>query len=366
MTRSFMNFLAAALVAGLAVALPILVIGQASPPPFNAPERSTKMSCAYCHNTHSGTFVTVGTNAIEALCMSCHNGTFTDPVTGRTAVAVATHTDASSSYGTYKVSCLGCHSAHRNVKADGSDVVNPPSGYGNWMLIGDLVSEASSADRLARIRRPVIVDTLGNNNSGNRNIFTDDVMDGFYCSNVADVETAANSGAVRSGNVVTIKTAASHRFPVGTSVRIGSVANASFNGGPFVIASVPTAKTFTFSQTGANATSGGGVARSGAVNLAGCNVDPPSASDQTRKVIFWDNRYPPATGASQWAQPLWTAPTAAGSQWYNGTCNVCHTRTSHHRRDNSTNNSQNAAVDHTHNVTKACHDCHVHSKGWLK
>ncbi len=360
MTRSFRNFLAAAIVTGLGLALPILIIGQASPPPFNAPERSTKMSCAYCHNTHSGTFVTVGTSAIEAMCMSCHNGTYTDPVTGATAIQVAAHDNSRTSYGTWKVSCLGCHSAHRDVKAKGSEVANPPNGYGNWMLVADWVREASSTDLLARVRRPVIVDTLNNNNSGGRNPFTDDVMDGFYCSNTADVETAANSGAVRSANVVTIKTITSHRFSVGNNVRIGGVTNASFNGGPFTIATVPTAKTFTFSQSGVNATSGGGTTTTRIVNVAGCNADPPGPTDLTRTVVFYDNRYPGTAALNQWAQPLMTAPTTAGTKWYNGACNVCHTRTTHHRRDNS------SPEDHDHNVTRACHDCHLHSNGWIK
>ena len=230
----------------MVIALPMIVLGQASPPPFNSPGRSSKMPCAYCHNLHGGNVVTQGTAQVEALCMSCHNGTFTDPVTGRTAVLVATHDNSRTNRGAWKVSCLGCHSPHRNDKAAGSQVVNPPNGYGNWMMIGHLVPEASSTDLLARIRRPVIIDVLGDNNGTRNSRFQDDVMDGYYCSNNAEINTAANSGAVRAGGVVTIKTLTSHRFSVGNSVRIGSVVNWSFNGGPFVIASVPTSKTFTF------------------------------------------------------------------------------------------------------------------------
>lgn len=360
MKRIFTTLVMGAIVAAIALGIPMIVAGQASPPPFNEPGRSVKMSCTYCHNLHGGTMVTTGTAAVEALCMSCHNGSYTDPVTGATAVQVATHVNSRTSYGTWKVSCLGCHSAHRDAKADGSEVVNPPTGYGNWMLIADWVREANSTDGLARVRRPVIVDTLGNNNSGDRNPYTDDVMDGYYCSNAADIDTAANSGAVRSGGVVTIKTVASHRFSVGNSVKVGGVADGSFNGGPFVIATVPTAKTFTFTQAGVNATSGGGSTITGTVDVAGCNADPPSAIDLTRKVVFYDNRYPGSPSLNQWAQPLMTAPTAPGSRWYNGACNVCHTRTAHHRRDNS------SPVDHDHNVTRACHDCHLHSNGWIK
>jgi len=346
------------------LAVPVLLSGQASPPPFNTPARSYKMPCAYCHSVHGGTVVTSGTAAIESLCMSCHNGTFTDPVTGRSAVLVAPHDNPGSTYGTYKISCLGCHNPHRDAKATGSDVVNPPDGYGNWMLVGGWVPEADSADLLARIRRPVIVDVLGDNGGTGRRRFEDDVMDGFYCSNVADIDTPANSGAVRASGVVTITTTTSHRYGVGDSVWVGGIADSSFNGGPFVIATTPTATSFTFAQTGANATSGSGVARTRINDRPECAVDPPSSADLTRTVVFYDNRYPGSPAANQWAQPLMDPP-AAGGQWYNGACNVCHTRTTHHRRDNSLPATSGDA-DHDHNVTKACHDCHLHKNGWIK
>jgi len=348
-----------ALVAAIAIAVPVLLFGQATPPPFNAPGRSYKMPCAYCHSLHGGTVVTSGTAAVESMCMSCHNGTFTDPVTGRTAVEVAVHTDARSNYGTYRVSCLGCHSPHRNATAVGSDAVNPPDGYGNWMMVGDWVPEASSTDGLARIRRPVIIDVNGDNGGTGNRRYQDDVMDGFYCSNVADIETAANSGAVRVANVVTITTTASHRYSAGDSVWTGGVADRSFNGGPFTVVSVPTSTTFTFAQVGADATSGTGVARTRLNDRPGCAVDPPSPLDFTRMVRFYDNRYPGTPAANQWAQPLMDPPTATGDQWYNGACNVCHTRTTHHRRDNS-------GGDHDHNDNRACHDCHRHDQGWIK
>jgi len=350
--------LGAMVVTGIALAMPVLLSGQASPPPFNPPARSYSMPCAYCHSVHNGTVVTRGTDAVEVLCMSCHNGTFTDPVTGRAAVQVEAHTTSRSDYGAYKISCLGCHSPHRNAKAVGSETVNPPDGYGNWMLIGDWAYEASTTDGLARLRRPRIIDVNGDNGGTGRTRYTDDVMEGYYCSNVADVDTAANAGAVRSGNVVTIKTVTIHGFSAGSTVRIGGVTNTSFNGA-FTIATTPTTKTFTFAQTGANATSGGGTARTTTNNQPACVVDPPSATDLTRTVRFYDNRYPGSAAANQWAQPQVDPPTALGSQWYNGACNSCHTRTNHHRRDNS-------GGDHDHHVTQACHDCHRHDQGWIR
>lgn len=66
--------------------------------------------------------------------------------------------------------------------------------------------------------------------------------------------------------------------------------------------------------------------------------------------IYEGGTWPSNGGVNMWAND---APP------YNGACNSCHTRTSHHRRDNS-------GGDHTHNITKAgCVACHSHVSGWL-
>jgi len=70
---------------------------------------------------------------------------------------------------------------------------------------------------------------------------------------------AASTGAKRSANVVTITTATPHGLdPTNLgAVLISGVADASFNGS-FTVASVVDANTFTYAQTAADATSGGG------------------------------------------------------------------------------------------------------------
>jgi uncharacterized repeat protein (TIGR01451 family) len=67
----------------------------------------------------------------------------------------------------------------------------------------------------------------------------------------------ANTGANRSGNVVTITTTTPHQIFTGQSATISGVTNTTFNG-TFTVASVPTPTTFTYKQTAANAISGGG------------------------------------------------------------------------------------------------------------
>src|SRR5438445_5490 len=79
----------------------------------------------------------------------------------------------------------------------------------------------------------------------------------------ASASIAAN-GAVRASNTVTITTTATHSLVVGQAVVISGVTDASFNS-TFSIATVPSSTTFTYSQTGANATSGGGTVSTFAV-----------------------------------------------------------------------------------------------------
>lgn len=80
-------------------------------------------------------------------------------------------------------------------------------------------------------------------------------------------------------------------------------------------------------------------------------MDPPDPADHVRRLVFYDNI-------------ACTPNCGAGSDWvsdappYNGACNSCHTRASHHRRDDS-------GGDHTHNIDKACSQCHDHNAGWV-
>lgn len=52
----------------------------------------------------------------------------------------------------------------------------------NQQLLGRLVKERNSTDGLARIRRPIIVDTNGDNNGTGQQRFKDDVHTGWACS----------------------------------------------------------------------------------------------------------------------------------------------------------------------------------------
>ncbi len=74
-----------------------------------------------------------------------------------------------------------------------------------------------------------------------------------------------------------------------------------------------------------------------------------------RAPVFYGDIYE----GSPWAGNGGVNPWASDSPPYNGACNSCHTRTTHHRRDNS-------GGDHTHNIDKpGCVACHDHNAGWL-
>ncbi len=73
---------------------------------------------------------------------------------------------------------------------------------------------------------------------------------------------------------------------------------------------------------------------------------PPDAADGVRKLVYYIDI---ETESTNWAS------TAAP---YNGACNSCHTRTDHHRRDDS-------GGDHTHKINQVCDQCHDHNAGWV-
>ena len=106
-------------------------------------------------------------------------------------------------------------------------------------------------------------------------------------SNTANI---TSNGAVRASNVVTITTAAAHGFQSSGSVVIAGVSDASFNG-TFTISSVPSTTTFTYAQTGTNATSGGGTAASVSTTVT---IKAVSALDPLRSGTAAANLQAPA------------------------------------------------------------------------
>ncbi len=89
-------------------------------------------------------------------------------------------------------------------------------------------------------------------------------------------------GASRTSNVVTITTTLPLPLTTGQQVVIAGVSDASFNG-TFSVSSVPTATTFTYAQTAANATSGNGTA-SGTFTVNSAPPDTDGAVGRTQYI----------------------------------------------------------------------------------
>jgi len=101
------------------------------------------------------------------------------------------------------------------------------------------------------------------------------------------------SGVVRSSNVVTVSTVLDHSFRVGQSVVIAGVTNTSFNG-TFTVASVPSSDTFTYAQTGTNASSSGGT------------VTHSGTPSQSNGVIVTPERHCVVYGGESGRQVAWS------------------------------------------------------------
>ncbi len=111
-----------------------------------------------------------------------------------------------------------------------------------------------------------------------------------------DLTIVANA-AVRANNVVTITTSTAHNLRKGGTVSVTGIDDASFDSIPgafdsgfFPITSVPTATTFTYEQTGPDATSGNGAARGadyGSVVLGGAFYDATLFPPPYRQSFFF-------------------------------------------------------------------------------
>jgi predicted CXXCH cytochrome family protein len=73
------------------------------------------------------------------------------------------------------------------------------------------------------------------------------------------------------------------------------------------------------------------------------------------------------TDYNDWVSTPGTGGVVGGPP-YQGICNVCHTRTQHHRNNNILDPGDHyyTNADHTHNDDRTCTDCHIHDEGFSK
>jgi DNA-binding beta-propeller fold protein YncE len=101
---------------------------------------------------------------------------------------------------------------------------------------------------------------------------------------------AGSAGASRTSGTVTITTTSRHGLQVNQAVLINGVNDASFDG-IFTVLSVPSSTTFTYAQSGSDATGGGGTVSFGApvaTVATNLSVSGVAFNDETEKAIFVD------------------------------------------------------------------------------
>jgi glucose/arabinose dehydrogenase len=111
-----------------------------------------------------------------------------------------------------------------------------------------------------------------------------------YRTNGTDTRNLlAGTGALRNGGIVTFTTSVAHGFRQGEKITVAGVADPAFNGA-FYVASVPSTTTFTVTQAGPNATSGGGTATTlhqGGCVTGGCFYDSSAVPSAYRGNYFY-------------------------------------------------------------------------------
>lgn len=107
---------------------------------------------------------------------------------------------------------------------------------------------------------------------------------------VSLIAVPSSNGAKRSGNTVTISTTAYHGLTANEQVTIAGVNDSSFDG-TFTIATVPSGTSFTYTQTGSDATSGNGtVSAAGPLVTVSVNqnVRGVSINSETEMAVLTD------------------------------------------------------------------------------
>jgi DNA-binding beta-propeller fold protein YncE len=128
---------------------------------------------------------------------------------------------------------------------------------------------------------------------------------------------AATAGAVRvsSTSIVTITTTATVGLGAGDAVLVTGVADNSFNG-VFTVTSVPNSNSFTFTQSGADATSGGGMIQYSeplATVSFGLNVTGISVNPETKTALLTDSTSSSAILMSILNQSITSVPIDIGA-----------------------------------------------------
>ncbi len=321
------------------------------------------MSCAECHADQQGAgfhggFRPLGNlteTQLEVVCLSCHDGSYTNPQ-GVRAPEAAVHQNNNpgagrDEYGEFRASCLDCHNNHPALLA------------GDGLTATRTITTDPDQDEVHNVEPTTTAFRL-------KETFVDSSTIVITDDGGAPFTAGADYTVVPDGNQVVIQIipggAIDNQTPLDVHAGYDFDGNRKLYGARVVQASSTDGiarirKPIIVDPNGDSGGSGNRRFLDDFQNGWECNGkdangfdipddpncienDPPQAVDGVRKVqhhIDIEN--------SAFAK---TAPP------YDGACNACHTRTAHHRRDDS-------GGDHTHNADRNCDDCHNHKDGWV-
>jgi hypothetical protein len=307
-----------------------------------APTVDAQMTCMECHANPAGGgfhggFRQLGNlteTQLEVVCLSCHDGSYTNPQ-GVRAPEAAVHQNKNpgqnrDEYGDFRASCLDCHTNHPALLA------------GDGLTATRTITTDPAADEVHDVEPTTTALRLKENFvDPSTVVITDDAATPFA--------EGADYTVVPDGNQVVIEItpggAINAQAPLAVHAGYDFDGNRKLYGARVVQASstdgiARVRKPIIVDPNGDDGGSGSRRFLDDFQNGWECD----GKDDGVRKVqhhIDIEN-----TAFAKTAPP------------YNGACNPCHTRTAHHRRDDS-------GGDHTHNTDKNCDQCHNHKDGWV-
>ena len=317
------------------------------------------MTCLECHAGPTGGGFHGGFRAmsgltepeVTAICRSCHDGSYTNPQRVPAPEAqvheqIIPGSGRAPEYGAFRAGCLDCHTNHTPLlPGDGAKSTLAITGDPDLDETHDVEPTTESFllnERLVTASTIVIEDDAGTSYLEGVDYQVKTMSLGGRDDPI--VIEILPAGAIRADAPVTLHVG--YEFGTNQQLLGPEVIEASSTDGIGYIrkpiiddAGTPGTLDDDFQI--------GWECNSGIPDDPACIVtDPPADADGVRRATF---HIDVKTAGTNWARP---------SASYDGACNACHTRTGHHRRDDS-------GGDHSHNVARSCDDCHNHRDGWL-
>ncbi len=128
----------------------------------------------------------------------------------------------------------------------------------------------------------------------------DDESDGFYVPDISKADSISVSGITRSGTTATVTTATDHNLSAGQSVIVAGANESDYNG-TFVVQTVPTATTYTYTVSGSPSTPATGtITSTTAVVYPYCRIRETVISSVSDTVPYVLGKYLAYRSSADW------------------------------------------------------------------